>query len=67
MYNTQGGPKRNEKAEVLDRDGNPIPHLYSAGELGAMWSDAYNGGGNIGESTAFGRIAGENAAAAKDD
>lgn len=67
MYNTQGGPQRNEKAEVLDLDGNPIPHLYSAGELGAMWSDAYNGGGNIGESTAFGRIAGENAAAVKSE
>lgn len=67
MYNTQGGPMRNEKAEILDRDGKPIPHLYSAGELGAMWSDAYNGGGNLGECTAFGRIAGENAAAVKKD
>ena len=67
MYNTQGGPERNEKGEVIDLDGNPIPHLYSAGELGAIWSDAYNGGGNLGECTAFGRIAGENAAEPKND
>ena len=67
MYNTQGGPERNEKAEVIGLDGKPIPHLYSAGELGAIWSDAYNGGGNLGECTAFGRIAGENAAEPKND
>ena len=67
MYNTQGGPERNEKAEIIDLDGNPIPHLYSAGELGAIWSDAYNGGGNLGECTAFGRIAGANAAEPKND
>ena len=65
MYNTQGGPQRNENAEVLDLEGNPIPHLYSCGELGAMWPDMYNGGGNLGEATVFGRIAGKNAAAAK--
>ena len=27
MLNTQGGPRRNENAEVLDTNGNPIPHL----------------------------------------
>ena len=65
MLNTQGGAKRNEKAEVLDVNGNPIPHLYSAGEMGALFADMYNGGGNLGECVAFGRIAGANAAAAK--
>ncbi|MGI6192876.1 MAG: FAD-binding protein [Christensenellales bacterium] len=65
MYNTQGGPQRNEKAEVLDLSGNPIPHLYSAGELGAMWPDMYNGGGNLAEASVYGRIAGRNAAAPK--
>lgn len=63
MYNTQGGPERNSKAEVLDLDGNPIPHLYSCGECGAMWPDMYNGGGNLGEAAVFGRIAGKNIAA----
>lgn len=67
MYNTQGGPEKNERGEIIDRDGNPIPHLYSAGELGALWADAYNGGGNLGECTAFGRISGKNAAEPKND
>jgi succinate dehydrogenase/fumarate reductase flavoprotein subunit len=65
MYNTQGGPERNENAEILDLNGNPIPHLYSCGELGAMWPDMYNGGGNLAEASIYGRIAGTNAAAQK--
>lgn len=65
--NTQGGPRRNENAEILDVDGNPIPHLYSAGELGSIHADTYNGGGNLSECIVFGRIAGKNAAAAKTD
>ena len=67
MFNTQGGAERDEKARVLDLGGNPIPHLYSAGEFGAMWSCNYNGGCNIGEGVMYGRIAGENAAIAPDD
>ncbi|MPM49331.1 Electron transport complex subunit RsxG [bioreactor metagenome] len=67
ILNTQGGPRRNENAEVLDRDGNPIPHLYSAGELGGITSFQYQGGGNIAECITFGKIAGTNAAAAKTD
>ena len=63
MLNTQGGPVRNKYAQVLDVDGNPIPGLFSAGELGALWCDMYNGGGNIAEGCIFGRIAGANAAA----
>ncbi len=65
ILNTQGGPRRNENAEVLDRDGNAIPHLYSAGELGGMTSLQYQGGSNIAECFIFGAIAGKNAAAAK--
>jgi succinate dehydrogenase/fumarate reductase flavoprotein subunit len=63
--NTQGGPRRNEKAQIVDPDGDPIPRLYSSGELGSIYGDCYNGGGNNGESMAFGRIAGKNAAAEK--
>lgn len=66
LTNTQGGPKRNEKCEVLDYDNNPIPNLYSAGELGSFYAHGYNGGGNVGETIASGRIAGENAAKPKD-
>lgn len=65
--NTQGGPERNEKGEVLDIKGNPIPHLYSAGELGSMFSDIYQGSGNLGECVAYGRISGKNAAKIKED
>jgi succinate dehydrogenase/fumarate reductase flavoprotein subunit/uncharacterized protein with FMN-binding domain len=65
--NTQGGPVRNENGEVLDLDGNPIPHLYSAGELGSVYADIYNGGGNLAECIFFGRISGKNAALPKDD
>ena len=66
VYNTQGGAERNENCQIIDADGNPIPHLYSAGEFGAVWPDYYGGGMNIGECNSSGRIAGKNAAAKKD-
>ena len=62
LFNTQGGPKRNAKAQVLDVWGNPIRRLYSAGELGSLWHRNYPGAGNVSEALAFGRIAGVNAA-----
>jgi succinate dehydrogenase/fumarate reductase flavoprotein subunit len=61
--NTQGGPVRNERAQVVDVFGQPIPRLYSAGELGSIYAYRYQAGGNLGECFAFGRIAGRNAAA----
>ena len=63
ILNTQGGPARNKDAQVLDTKGNAIPRLYSSGECGSLYAYRYNGGGNNGESMAFGRIAGRNAAA----
>ena len=63
LFNTQGGPRRNARAQVLDAWGRPIPGLYGAGELGSMWSQNYPGAGNLTEALAFGRIAGRNAAA----
>ncbi|MCD8339271.1 MAG: FAD-binding protein, partial [Burkholderiales bacterium] len=65
--NTQGGPERDETAAILDRQGKRIPHLYGAGELGSVFSNKYNGSGNIGESLIFGRIAGAEAANTKSD
>jgi hypothetical protein len=62
FINTQGGPRRNKDAQVVGIDGEPIPRLYSAGELGSIYSFLYQGGGNVGECFAFGRIAGRNAA-----
>ena len=62
LFNTQGGPRRNARAQVLDAWGRPIKGLYGAGELGSMWSRNYPGAGNLTEVLAFGRIAGRNAA-----
>ena len=66
MLNTQGGPERNANAEIVGLDGNPIPHLYGAGECGGITSYMYQGGGNSTECYIFGEIAGRNAAAVKD-
>ena len=66
VLNTQGGPRRNKNAEVVDTQGQPIPHLYSAGELGGITPFQYNSGGNLAECMVFGKIAGANAAAEKD-
>jgi succinate dehydrogenase/fumarate reductase flavoprotein subunit len=63
--NTQGGPRRSLKGQVLRPDGSPIPRLYSAGELGSVWGMLYQGGGNIAECIAFGRISGLNATSEK--
>jgi succinate dehydrogenase/fumarate reductase flavoprotein subunit len=63
MLNTQGGPRRNEKGQIVRPDSSPIPRLYSAGELGSIYSYLYQGTGNIGECLAFGRVSGRNAAA----
>ena len=65
ILNTQGGPRRNVRAEILDPNGEPIPHLYGAGELGSINAFQYQGGCNLSECLIFGRIAGENAAAAR--
>jgi succinate dehydrogenase/fumarate reductase flavoprotein subunit len=65
IINTQGGPKRNARAQVLDVWGHPIKRLYSAGELGSMWHRNYPGGGNVSEALAFGRISGMHAASEK--
>ncbi|MEE8716677.1 MAG: FAD-dependent oxidoreductase [Coriobacteriales bacterium] len=59
--NTNGGPRRGAGAEVLDVDGNPIPHLYEAGELGSVWGEYFQGAGDYADCAAFGRIAARNA------
>jgi hypothetical protein len=65
LLNTQGGPRRGADGSVIDLDGNPIPHLYSAGECGGVTSFMYPGGLNVCECFMMGQIAGKSAAAAK--
>jgi succinate dehydrogenase/fumarate reductase flavoprotein subunit len=61
--NTQGGPRRNHRAQILNVHGEPIPRLYAAGEFGSIYGMLYPAAGsNLAECIAFGRIAGENAA-----
>ena len=65
VLNTQGGPRRNSRAEILDSDNQPIGHLYSAGELGGVSAGRYQAGENLAECLIFGKIAGQNAAIPK--
>ena len=62
LFNTQGGPRRNSRAQILDVWGKAIPRLYGAGELGSIWHRNYPGAGNVSEALAFGRVAGAVAA-----
>jgi hypothetical protein len=62
IVNTQGGPRHNRFAQALDTEGKPIPRLYTPGELGSFFGHLYQGGSNLPEALAFGRIAGECAA-----
>ncbi len=62
MYNTQGGPRHNGKSQVINLDGYPIEGLFEGGEMGSVFADMYNGGGNLSETMVFGRYAGQNAA-----
>ncbi len=55
--NTLGGPRRNQKGQIINVNGEVIPRLYSAGELGSWWGMLYQSGGNIAECIASGRIA----------
>jgi hypothetical protein len=63
LYNTQGGPVRNSQAEVIDVHGNAIPRLYSAGEMGEVFSYLYQCCRNVSACHTMGRIAATNAVA----
>jgi len=61
---TKGGPRTNERAQVLHVRGEVIPGLYAAGNVMAgITGLAYGGaGGTIGPALTFGYIAGSTAA-----
>ena len=58
---TTGGAERNTHSQVLDWEGNPIPNLYEAGELGSMVSNLYQNGVFLSEAIASGRAAAQHA------
>ena len=59
--NTKGGIDADYQRRVLDWEGNPIPRLYTAGEISSIFKFTYQAGGNVTECMACGRIAGKNA------
>jgi len=64
VHHTMGGIRINEKAQVLDKEGNVIPGLYAAGETtGGIHGSNRLGGNALVDINVFGKIAGANAAA----
>ena len=66
FHATRGGPRKNEKMEILNPQGEPIPHLYGAGECGSFYAHLREGGGGTTECIIFGQVAGRNAASVKE-
>jgi len=66
LFHTQGGLKVNKKAQVLRPDGSPIPNLYAGGGVAVGVSGSgvkgYSSANGLLAATAFGKIAGEEAA-----
>jgi succinate dehydrogenase/fumarate reductase flavoprotein subunit len=60
VSNTQGGLVHDALQRVLDPMGQPIPHLYAAGEISSIYGHLYLEAGNITEAFVGGRIAGQN-------
>jgi fumarate reductase flavoprotein subunit len=62
VHYTMGGLKVNTNAQVMAKDGKPIPGLFAAGEgTGGVHGANRLGGNSIAQTIAFGRIVGENA------
>jgi succinate dehydrogenase/fumarate reductase flavoprotein subunit len=59
---SNGGPRRNENAQVLNMSGQPIAGLYAAGTVSSTYSWCKDGGFHIADALAFGRVAGRHAA-----
>jgi succinate dehydrogenase/fumarate reductase flavoprotein subunit len=60
---SNGGPRRNEYAQVIDAFGKVIPRLYAAGNISSTYSWCKDGGFHLADAMAFGRVAGRTAAA----
>lgn len=63
VHFTMGGVVINERAEILNQNGEPIKGLWAAGEVtGGVHGENRLGGSSLLECVVFGRIAGEQAA-----
>ena len=63
LHHTMGGIKINSKAEVVNKNGNPVPGLYAAGEVtGGVHGGNRLGGNAVADIIVFGQIAGTSAA-----
>lgn len=63
VHHTMGGVEINEKAEVLDKNGQVIDHLYAAGEVtGGIHGNNRLGTLSIPDTVTFGRIAAQSCA-----
>ena len=61
VHHTLGGVEINEKAQVIDNNGEVIKRLYAAGEVtGGIHGANRLGGNSFPDIIVFGRIAGEN-------
>ena len=67
LFHTQGGLVVNERAQVVDRNGNPLPRLFAGGGAACGLSGnhvwGYLSGNGLLSAVALGRIAGAGAAA----
>ncbi len=62
VHHTMGGVKINNKAQVIDTEGNIIPGLFAAGEVtGGVHGTNRLGGNAITDIIVYGRIAGQSA------
>lgn len=62
VHHTMGGLKIDTKTHVLDENGQPIAHLYAAGEVaGGIHAGNRLGGNALTDIFTFGRIAGKTA------
>ena len=64
IINTQGGPRRNAKSQVVNAlGGSPIPRLYVGGEFGSIWGIMCSGACNLSECIGSGLLCGRYAVA----
>jgi fumarate reductase flavoprotein subunit len=62
VHYTMGGLKINTDAQVISKDGQPMPGFFAAGEVtGGVHGGNRLGGNSISETITFGRIAGSSA------